>query len=219
MIAAGSVLRQGSILSERFDVSCTPDPRGVASSGRARARLVRAEQGRGRPHVCRAPSLRGSLPRPRRARRPRHRARRAAHDAGNPSPHSTPQSTASPSSPPGSGENARRGIDDTHLASEWMRRITPSYDVIYEAADAPDVASVARAARRTFAGQVLVGGTHRARSYPTPATTHSTARSVPAGPRAAPEGARALGARARALLEPPARGDPSTLSRRSGRRA
>ena len=50
--------------------------------------------------------------------------------------------------------SARHGEDTSALAVVWMRANHAFHDVIYEASGAPHVARVARAARRTFAGQV-----------------------------------------------------------------
>lgn len=49
---------------------------------------------------------------------------------------------------------ARAGIDDSALAIEWMSANHAFHDVIYAAADAPYVASIARGARRTFTAQI-----------------------------------------------------------------
>lgn len=49
---------------------------------------------------------------------------------------------------------AREGIDDGALAIEWMQANHAFHDVIYEAAGAPYLASVAKGARRTFTAQV-----------------------------------------------------------------
>jgi DNA-binding GntR family transcriptional regulator len=88
-------------------------------------------------------------------------------------------------------ENARRGVDDTQLASEWMRANHAFHDVIYDAAEAPYVASVARAARRTFAGQVSwVARTELDDLYARNDAQHRAIRAALAA--GSPEGARAL---------------------------
>ncbi len=48
---------------------------------------------------------------------------------------------------------AREGIDDSALARDWMQANHAFHDVIYEAADSPYLADVARGARRTFTAQ------------------------------------------------------------------
>ena len=49
---------------------------------------------------------------------------------------------------------ARSGIEDNPLAIEWMRANYAFHDVIYSAAGAPYVERMAKAARRTFIGQI-----------------------------------------------------------------
>jgi DNA-binding GntR family transcriptional regulator len=51
-------------------------------------------------------------------------------------------------------ESARGNVEQPGLAGEWMRANHAFHDVIYEAAAAPYVATVARNARRTFGGQL-----------------------------------------------------------------
>jgi len=88
-------------------------------------------------------------------------------------------------------ENAGHGVEDTALASEWMRANHAFHDVIYEAAEAPYIASVARAARRTFAGQVSwVARTELDDLYARNDAQHRAIRAALAA--GSPEGARAL---------------------------
>jgi DNA-binding GntR family transcriptional regulator len=49
---------------------------------------------------------------------------------------------------------ARAGVEDNPLAIEWMRANYAFHDVIYAAAGAPYVERMAKAARRTFIGQI-----------------------------------------------------------------
>jgi DNA-binding GntR family transcriptional regulator len=49
---------------------------------------------------------------------------------------------------------ARSGIEDNPLAIEWMRANYAFHDVIYAASGAPYVERMAKAARRTFIGQI-----------------------------------------------------------------
>jgi DNA-binding GntR family transcriptional regulator len=49
---------------------------------------------------------------------------------------------------------ASQGIDDGALAIEWMQANHAFHDVIYDAAGAPYLATVAKSARRTFTAQV-----------------------------------------------------------------
>jgi DNA-binding GntR family transcriptional regulator len=51
-------------------------------------------------------------------------------------------------------ESARGNEEQPGLAAEWMRANHAFHDVLYEAANAPYVATVARNARRTFGGQL-----------------------------------------------------------------
>ena len=51
-------------------------------------------------------------------------------------------------------ESARGGVEQPGLAGEWMRANHAFHDVLYEAASAPYIATVARNARRTFGGQL-----------------------------------------------------------------
>jgi DNA-binding GntR family transcriptional regulator len=51
-------------------------------------------------------------------------------------------------------ESARGGVEQPGLAGEWMHANHAFHDVLYEAAQAPYVATVARNARRTFGGQL-----------------------------------------------------------------
>ena len=177
------------LLSERFDVSRTPirealrrlaalglvsfvPNRGVRVRTISRdelheAFLVRAElEGLATERAAPAHDPRAA----RRTRRRRAPLRRAHH-------------------PP--ADNARRGVDDTALASEWMRANHAFHDVIYEAAEAPYIASVARAARRTFAGQVSwVARTELDDLYARNDAQHRAIRAALAA--GSPEGARAL---------------------------
>jgi len=88
-------------------------------------------------------------------------------------------------------DNARNGIDDTTLASEWMRANHAFHDVIYDAAAAPYIADVARAARRTFAGQISwVARTELDHLYIRNDAQHQAIRAALAA--GSPAGARAL---------------------------
>jgi DNA-binding GntR family transcriptional regulator len=51
-------------------------------------------------------------------------------------------------------ESARAGEEQPGLAAEWMRANHAFHDVLYEAANAPYVATVARNARRTLGGSL-----------------------------------------------------------------
>jgi DNA-binding GntR family transcriptional regulator len=187
-IAAGSVLRQ-ELLSERFDVSRTPIRealRRLAALG-----LVSFEPNKGvRVRTLSRAELREAF---------LVRAELEGLATERAAPRMTPELLAALDTAEHRfaeltarlRENARRGIDDTHLASEWMRANHAFHDVIYEAADAPYVASVARAARRTFAGQVSwVARTELDDLYARNDAQHRAIRAaLGAG---SPEGARAL---------------------------
>jgi DNA-binding GntR family transcriptional regulator len=187
-IAAGSVLRQ-ELLSERFDVSRTPIRealRRLAALG-----LVSFEPNKGvRVRTLSRAELREAF---------LVRAELEGLATERAAPRMTPELLAALDSAEHRfaeltarlRENARRGIDDTHLASEWMRANHAFHDVIYEAADAPYVASVARAARRTFAGQVSwVARTELDDLYARNDAQHRAIRAALAA--GSPEGARAL---------------------------
>lgn len=187
-IAAGSVLRQ-ELLSERFNVSRTPIRealRRLAALG-----LVSFEPNRGvrvrtlsRDELREAFLVRAELEGLATERAaPRMTAERlAALDAAE---HRFAELTTR------LRENARHGVDDPALASEWMRANHAFHDVIYEAAEAPYIASVARAARRTFAGQVSwVARTELDDLYARNDAQHRAIRAALAA--GSPEGARAL---------------------------
>jgi DNA-binding GntR family transcriptional regulator len=187
-IAAGSVLRQ-ELLSERFDVSRTPIRealRRLAALG-----LVSFEPNKGvRVRTLSRAELREAF---------LVRAELEGLATERAAPRMTPELLAALDSAEHRfaeltarlRENARRGIDDTHLASEWMRANHAFHDVIYEAADAPYVANVARAARRTFAGQVSwVARTELDDLYARNDAQHRAIRAALAA--GSPEGARAL---------------------------
>jgi DNA-binding GntR family transcriptional regulator len=187
-IAAGSVLRQ-ELLSERFDVSRTPIRealRRLAALG-----LVSFEPNKGvRVRTLSRAELREAF---------LVRAELEGLATERAAPRMTLESLAALDSAEHRfaeltarlRENARRGIDDTQLASEWMRANHAFHDVIYEAADAPYVASVARAARRTFAGQVSwVARTELDDLYARNDAQHRAIRAALAA--GSPEGARAL---------------------------
>jgi DNA-binding GntR family transcriptional regulator len=187
-IAAGSVLRQ-ELLSERFDVSRTPIRealRRLAALG-----LVSFEPNKGvRVRTLSRAELREAF---------LVRAELEGLATERAAPRMTPELLAALDSAEHRfaeltarlRENARRGIDDTHLASEWMRANHAFHDVIDEAADAPYVANVARAARRTFAGQVSwVARTELDDLYARNDAQHRAIRAALAA--GSPEGARAL---------------------------
>jgi DNA-binding GntR family transcriptional regulator len=187
-IAAGSVLRQ-ELLSERFDVSRTPIRealRRLAALG-----LVSFEPNKGvRVRTLSRAELREAF---------LVRAELEGLATERAAPRMTPELLAALDTAEHRfaeltarlRENARRGIDDTHLASEWMHANHAFHDVIYEAADAPYVASVARAARRTFAGQVSwVARTELDDLYARNDAQHRAIRAALAA--GSPEGARAL---------------------------
>jgi DNA-binding GntR family transcriptional regulator len=187
-IAAGSVLRQ-ELLSERFDVSRTPIRealRRLAALG-----LVSFEPNKGvRVRTLSRAELREAF---------LVRAELEGLATERAAPRMTPELLAALDSAEHRfaeltarlRENARRGIDDTQLASEWMRANHAFHDVIYEAADAPYVANVARAARRTFAGQVSwVARTELDDLYARNDAQHRAIRAALAA--GSPEGARAL---------------------------
>jgi DNA-binding GntR family transcriptional regulator len=187
-IAAGSVLRQ-ELLSERFDVSRTPIRealRRLAALG-----LVSFEPNKGvRVRTLSRAELREAF---------LVRAELEGLATERAAPRMTPELLAALDTAEHRfaeltarlRENARRGIDDTQLASEWMRANHAFHDVIYEAADAPYVANVARAARRTFAGQVSwVARTELDDLYARNDAQHRAIRAALAA--GSPEGARAL---------------------------
>jgi DNA-binding GntR family transcriptional regulator len=187
-IAAGSVLRQ-ELLSERFDVSRTPIRealRRLAALG-----LVSFEPNKGvRVRTLSRAELREAF---------LVRAELEGLATERAAPRMTPELLAALDNAEHRfaeltarlRENARRGIDDTHLASEWMRANHAFHDVIYEAADAPYVANVARSARRTFAGQVSwVARTELDDLYARNDAQHRAIRAALAA--GSPEGARAL---------------------------
>ncbi len=187
-IAAGSVLRQ-ELLSERFDVSRTPIRealRRLAALG-----LVSFEPNKGvRVRTLSRAELREAF---------LVRAELEGLATERAAPRITPELLAALDTAEHRfaeltarlRENARRGIDDTHLASEWMGANHAFHDVIYEVADAPYVASVARAARRTFAGQVSwVARTELDDLYARNDAQHRAIRAALAA--GSPEGARAL---------------------------
>ncbi len=187
-IAAGSVLRQ-ELLSERFDVSRTPIRealRRLAALG-----LVSFEPNKGvRVRTLSRAELREAF---------LVRAELEGLATERAAPRMTPELLAALDTAEHRfaeltarlRENARRGVEDTQLASEWMRANHAFHDVIYEAADAPYVASVARAARRTFAGQVSwVARTELDDLYARNDAQHRAIRAALAA--GSPEGARAL---------------------------
>jgi DNA-binding GntR family transcriptional regulator len=187
-IAAGSVLRQ-ELLSERFDVSRTPIRealRRLAALG-----LVSFEPNKGvRVRTLSRDELREAF---------LVRAELEGLATERAAPRMTPERLAALDAAEHRfaeltrrlRENARQGIDDTQLASEWMRANHAFHDVIYDAAEAPYVASVARAARRTFAGQVSwVARTELDDLYARNDAQHRAIRAALAA--GSPAGARAL---------------------------